>query len=65
MKKTLYDDCLENGREYLLARWFCEKGHIWESSIQNRSLRENGCPVCAGRVSQKKRPADFYDLQPR
>lgn len=81
MKKTLYDDCLENGREYLLAqwdsvgnlpmttrtvsvgsrkkaRWVCEKGHIWEAAIQNRTARETGCPYCTGRQAL----AGFNDL---
>lgn len=81
MKKTLYDDCLENGREYLLAQWdsvgnlpmttrtvsvgsrkkalwVCEKGHIWEAAIQNRTARETGCPYCTGRQAL----AGFNDL---
>lgn len=27
--------------------WLCEKGHEWQSSVDNRS-RGNGCPYCAG-----------------
>ena len=81
MKKTLYDYCLETGREHLLAqwdavgnlpmttqtvssgsrkyaRWVCEKGHVWEAAIQNRTARETGCPYCAGRQAL----AGFNDL---
>ena len=28
--------------------WQCEKGHIWETSIANRTRSGSGCPYCSG-----------------
>ncbi len=30
-------------------KWKCELGHIWESTISNRTKRGDGCAVCSGR----------------
>jgi hypothetical protein len=30
-------------------KWKCSKGHIWETSIKNRTVSGSGCPVCSGR----------------
>ena len=30
-------------------KWKCELGHIWESTISNRTKRGDGCTVCSGR----------------
>ncbi len=38
--------------------WECSLGHRWESTIINRALGGNGCPVCVGR----KVLAGFNDL---
>ena len=29
--------------------WKCEKGHEWQTSIDNRTNGGNGCPYCANR----------------
>ena len=39
-------------------QWKCPNGHIYESSIQSRTLAGTGCPVCAG----KKTVSGFNDL---
>lgn len=38
-------DVFPNSRKK--AWWVCEKGHEWDSSINNRT-QGNGCPYCAG-----------------
>ena len=30
--------------------WKCSKGHEWEASINNRSGRNTGCPICDGKI---------------
>lgn len=36
--------------------WQCDVGHIWKAVIHSRAGPQNcGCPVCAGRVSEKWR----------
>lgn len=39
--------------------WKCTKGHKWQSSINNRSKRGDGCPFCSGKRVLK----GFNDLQ--
>jgi len=39
--------------------WICEKGHIWESVVGNRTVKNYGCPVC----SNKKVLVGFNDLK--
>lgn len=35
--------------------WRCPEGHEWQAAVHARAgSRKNGCPVCAGNVSQKK-----------
>ena len=29
--------------------WKCEKGHVWDESINGRSKSEKGCPICSNR----------------
>ena len=38
--------------------WRCEKGHEWESTVNNRIGKLSGCPYCAG----KKAIAGYNDL---
>ena len=33
--------------------WRCAKGHEWQASAGSRTIKDTGCPVCAGNVSQK------------
>ena len=33
--------------------WVCSKGHRWEATLQNRTLRGSGCPYCAGKKAIK------------
>jgi hypothetical protein len=40
------------------VKWKCQKGHIWESTVTNRSRRNDGCAVC----SSHKTLAGFNDL---
>ena len=40
------------------AWWKCNKGHIWRARINNRSVRNEGCPYC----TNKKVLAGFNDL---
>lgn len=28
--------------------WKCDKGHIWQASVKNRTSRKSGCPYCSG-----------------
>mgnify|MGYP004704201331 CR=1 FL=1 len=30
--------------------WVCKEGHEWESTINNRTKKGNGCPYCAGKL---------------
>ena len=32
-----------------VCRWKCNLGHVYESRPQNRTVRKQGCPFCAGR----------------
>lgn len=32
-----------------MVLWICSVGHIWESSVSNRSILGNGCPDCSER----------------
>jgi hypothetical protein len=32
--------------------WKCQKGHVWESSINQRTNRNSGCSVCDGKSVQ-------------
>jgi hypothetical protein len=38
--------------------WKCERGHIWESTVANRSRRGDGCAVCSSHKTQ----VGFNDL---
>lgn len=29
--------------------WVCDHGHRWQAAVQNRTARDNNCPVCAGK----------------
>ncbi len=41
--------------------WLCEDGHEWKASINNRTHKNQGCPVCSGRiVSDKNRFSILY-----
>lgn len=36
--------------------WQCPEGHVWKAAVYSRAgPRKCGCPVCAGRVSQRRR----------
>jgi len=37
--------------------WKCKKGHEWQATIKNRSIRQNTCPYCL-----KMYPTDDYNL---
>lgn len=30
------------------VKWKCNKGHVWESVVANRTSLGNGCPICSG-----------------
>lgn len=30
--------------------WQCEKGHVWQAQIKNRTFENSGCPVCSNHV---------------
>jgi DNA-directed RNA polymerase subunit RPC12/RpoP len=30
--------------------WICEFGHEWETTVNNRNSKNQGCPYCSGRV---------------
>lgn len=32
--------------------WMCERGHIWEAWISNRTKRKDGCSICSGHQVQ-------------
>lgn len=35
--------------------WICPEGHVWKAVIHSRAgSQKSGCPVCAGRIRQKK-----------
>ena len=29
--------------------WICERGHLWDAQIYNRTAKKTGCPYCSGR----------------
>jgi hypothetical protein len=33
-----------------VREWKCQHGHIWRTTIGNRSSQETGCPTCSNRV---------------
>ena len=41
-----------SGRSGKMVWWICEKGHIWKSSIFNRTRDDLGCPVCSNQKVQ-------------
>ena len=43
--------------------WRCDKGHIWEASVANRTNRNSGCPICAVTGFNPAAPAWFYLLE--
>ena len=35
--------------------WECDQGHVWQAAIYSRTgPKKCGCPICAGRISQKR-----------
>lgn len=35
--------------------WRCSQGHVWQAVVHSRaSSQKCGCPICAGRISQKR-----------
>lgn len=30
-------------------KWLCQKGHVFEQVVANRTLQQQGCPYCSGR----------------
>lgn len=58
----IYDGMLTpknvNGGSHLKVWWLCEKGHEWQADVNNRVLKNIGCPICSG----KKVLAGFNDL---
>ena len=38
--------------------WQCSEGHVWKAAVYARAgAQKSGCPVCAGRVRQRRRGA--------
>jgi hypothetical protein len=37
------------------AWWKCNKGHEWQSNVNARTIRGDGCPYCAGQKATPKR----------
>lgn len=36
--------------------WQCSEGHVWQAYLYNRTgPKKNGCPICAGKVKQRKK----------
>lgn len=33
--------------------WRCPDGHVWDSTVNNRASKGQGCPFCAGRYAMK------------
>lgn len=43
------------------ASWICAEGHVWESSIINRTKNDAGCTICSGySPSEKNSLASLY-----
>jgi hypothetical protein len=42
------------------AKWVCEQGHRWSSSLASRSLKGVGCPSCAKYGFDPNLPGFFY-----
>ena len=40
-------------------KWICRSGHIWDTSPNNRTSQNSGCPIC----SNKKILTGFNDLK--
>jgi hypothetical protein len=49
--------CFTAGSKKIM-KWKCAKGHLFDSRIQNRALKNTGCPACLGRLVIK----GFNDL---
>lgn len=47
-----------------IVSWICKRGHTWKSRINNRAIRNHGCPVCY-RITKTSFPeqAIFYYLE--
>lgn len=41
--------------------WICEKGHSYEQSVQNKTTKGHGCPICSNKILL----AGFNDLDSR
>ncbi len=41
--------------------WKCKQGHVWQASVNSRTMRNAGCPYC----SSKKIAAGYNDLATR
>jgi hypothetical protein len=54
-----WDPSCVSKRSGKVLEWRCEYGHIWKSSVQNRTKRNDGCSVCSGRSVL----AGFNDLE--
>ena len=58
----IYDGMLTpknvNGGSHLKVWCLCEKGHEWQADVNNRVMKNIGCPIC----SRKKVLAGFNDL---
>lgn len=39
------------GKSTKAIKWICKEGHSYETSIAKRTVRGDGCPVCAGRYA--------------
>lgn len=35
------------------CKWQCKQGHIWKSTVANRTYGGNGCPYCCGSIPSK------------
>ena len=40
--------------------WKCSKGHVWKSSIKDRTMNGSGCPVCAHKVASPEHNLASY-----
>lgn len=46
------------------AWWQCAEGHVWKAAVSSRTCpRKHGCPVCAGKVRNRRKYSDIIAEQ--
>lgn len=43
--------------------WRCERGHTWSATVDNRTAKDSGCPICAQYGFNPSKDAWFYLME--